>query len=261
MSPVESTTLYGRMSGGALPLVNLPTVFTGALGISLVPSIAGTSVRQDFSAVSKRVAKALTLTYALALPAAVGLYILAEPIPDLLYGDPQVAVALRPMAPAVLFLALQQVSTAILQGLGLLAVPVINLICAALFKIVLTWFLAASPSLGIKGASVATTAYFFVAAFLNLVAVRKKAVSIGETGPFVGASCSAAIMAFTTGFLYRTLAVRFSVKIATLTSILWGMLVYGTLVLLMGVVGEEELTSVPVVGPAFNKLLGSLRRR
>lgn len=261
ISPAESTILYGRMSGGALPLINLPTVFTGALGVSLVPSIAAASVRRDFPLVSRRVAKALTLTYALALPAALGLYVLAEPIPDLLYGDPEVAVALRPMAPAVLFLALQQVSTAILQGLGLLIAPVVNLICAALAKAVLTWFLVADPSLGIKGASLATTVYFFVAAFLNLIAVRRKAGNIIEVGPFAGASVAAAAMASSTGFVYRALVSLVAAKTATVGSIVCGMLVYGALVLLMGVIKEEDLAAVPGAGPLLTRVMRDLRRR
>lgn len=261
ISPTESTVLYGRLSGGAFPLINLPTVFTGALGVSLVPSITAASVRRDFPLVSRRVAKALTLTYTLALPAALGLYVLAQPIPDLLYGDPGIAVALRPMAAAVLFLALQQVSTAILQGLGLLTVPVVNLICAALAKAALTWFLVADPFLGIKGASLATTAYFFIAAFLNLIAVRRKAGDIIDVGPFAGASVAGAAMAFSTAFVYRILASHIAPKAATVGSIVWGMLVYGALVLLMGVIKEEDLAAVPGVGPLVTKVLRKLRRR
>lgn len=261
IGPIESTILYGRMSGGAFPLINLPTVFTGALGVSLVPSIAAASVRRDFPLVSRRVAKALTLTYALALPAALGLYVLAEPIPHLLYGDPEIASALRPMAPAVLFLALQQVSTAILQGLGLLTVPVVSLMWAALAKAVLTWFLVANPALGIKGASLATTAYFFVAASLNLTAVRRKVGNIIEAGPLVAASVAAAAMASSTGFIYRTLASQIASKAATVGSIVWGMLVYGVLVLLTGVLKEEDLAAVPGAGPLAAGVLRKLRRR
>lgn len=261
ISPAESTVLYGRLSGGAFPLINLPTVFTGALGVSLVPSITAASVKRDFRLVSRRVAKALTLTYTLALPAALGLYVLAEPIPNLLYGDPGIAIALRPMAAAVLFLALQQVSTAILQGLGLLTAPVVNLICAALAKAVLTWFLVADPFLGIKGASLATTAYFLIAAFLNLITVRGKAGDIIDVGPFTGASVAAAAMAFSTGFVYRILASQISPKAATVASIVWGMLVYGALVLLMGVINEEDLAAVPGAGPLATKVLRKLRRR
>ncbi|MBE3520123.1 MAG: polysaccharide biosynthesis protein [Firmicutes bacterium] len=261
IGPAESTMLYGRMSGGAFPLINLPTVFTGALGVSLVPSVAAASVRRDFPLVSRRVAKALTLTYALALPAALGLLVLAEPIPDLLYGEPAVGPVLRPMAPAVLFLALQQVSTAILQGLGHLLVPVVNLMWAALAKAVLTWFLVADPALAIKGASLATTAYFFIAACLNLTAIRRRVENIIEVGPFAAASVASAAMASSTGFVYRTLASQIAPKAATVGSIIWGMLVYGVLVLLTGVFKEEDLAAIPGAGPLAAGILRKLRRK
>ena len=57
---------------------------------------------------------------------------------------------MRSVTPAV-FLAVQQVTSGILQGLGKLKIPLYNLTWAALLKAILTYVLVAVPSIGILG--------------------------------------------------------------------------------------------------------------
>jgi stage V sporulation protein B len=77
------------------------------------------------------------------------------------------------MSVGILFLGLHQISTGILQGLGKTSIPVINMILAGVVKVVLSWTLTAVPSLGVKGASMATVADFAVAAIINMCFIYK----------------------------------------------------------------------------------------
>ena len=43
----QATGLYGQLAGAIFPLVNLPTIFTGALQMALVPSISAAVVVKD----------------------------------------------------------------------------------------------------------------------------------------------------------------------------------------------------------------------
>ena len=105
----EATRLFGQLTAGAMPLVNIPTVFTGALQMAIVPSVSAALALRDRAAIGRRVKKALALTYALGLPASLGILVLSRQIPVLLYNDPGVGPSLMASAPAVLFLSLQQV--------------------------------------------------------------------------------------------------------------------------------------------------------
>ena len=169
----EATKLYGQLTGAALPLINLATVFTGALQMAIVPSVTAAVALGDKASVRRRINRALTITLALGLPAALGLFVLADPIPALLYNEPDVGSILRPAAPAILFLAVQQVTAGVLQGIGKITTPLINLMIAIVVKATLTYTLVGAPGIGVRGAAVATTVYFAVAAILNLIAILR----------------------------------------------------------------------------------------
>ena len=103
LPPEEATRLFGQLTGGAFPLLNIPTIFTGALQMALVPSISGAAKLSDRESIVRRIRKALAITVALALPAAMGIYVLAEPIPALLFKDWGIGKVLRPLAPGCSF--------------------------------------------------------------------------------------------------------------------------------------------------------------
>jgi len=249
----EATRQFGRLAAGAFPLLNLPTLFTSALQMALVPSISAAMALGDRDAVRRRVMKALSLTLALAVPAAIGLYVLAEPIPTLLYSQPEVAPILRTLTPAVVFLALQQVTAGVLHGLGRLRAPLVNLAWAVGIKAVVTYVLVGTPSLGILGAGIATSVHFGIAGLLNLRAVMR------DTGPVLnwrdllklplagGAMAVAAVLA------YSRLSVLVSWKVATLAAVGVGAVVYGVFALLLGIVRSEDLAAFPLLGRFFGK--------
>jgi len=250
--PEEATRLYGRLTGAAFPLLNIPTIFTGALQVALVPSISAAWVIRDKAAVSRRVRKALVITSALAVPAALGLHVLADPIPMLLYKDPGVGPILRTLTPGVFFLALQQVTSAILQGTGQVKLPLYNLFWAALAKSVLIFLLV--PSMGILGAGVATSVYFMVAALMNLLGVLRQLGPVVDTWGFFKIALSGAVMAVIVAISYGWMAPA-SWKVGAVAAIGIGVLVYGALSLVLGVVTLEDLESLPVFGSLAAKLV------
>jgi len=253
LPPEEATRLYGQLTGGALPLVNLATVFTASLQMALVPSITAAVAQRDRATVKRRVDKALCLTYALGLPAALGLYVLADPIPRLLFHDPAVGTVLRPVAPAVLFLALQQVTAGVLQGVGKITTPLVNLMWAVAVKAVLTFTLVSLPGVGIRGAAIATSFYFGVAALLNLWAVRRELGRLADAGPILKLSLAGSVMAVVASSVYRAGAGPLGPDYATVAAIGAGALSYGTLAAVLKAVDLDDLATVPVLGGIFRR--------
>ncbi|HHY92552.1 MAG TPA: polysaccharide biosynthesis protein [Firmicutes bacterium] len=91
----EATALFGQLSQMAATLINLPTILTVALGVSLVPAVSATAASGDLSGLRERIKTALRLTVLLELPAFAGLFLLARPIMALLYGLPSAGSAVR----------------------------------------------------------------------------------------------------------------------------------------------------------------------
>ncbi|NPV71087.1 MAG: polysaccharide biosynthesis protein [Firmicutes bacterium] len=258
IAPELATSLYGQLSGGALPLMNLPTIFTAALQVSLVPSVSEAAAIGDGLLITTRSRTALRMTFILMLPAMAGLYLLARPIPALLYGDPEVGTSLSALASGVLFLAVQQVTSGILQGMGLMSVPVRNLLWGAAVKFGLTWALTSIPALGIKGAAYGTSAGFLVAAVLNmftLVSILGHDI-VDVPGMFVKPGISTAVMGVTVVALHRWLAILSGREsVATLLAIFAGITTYIVTLILTGGMTSRDFEIIPRVGSSMAEFL------
>lgn len=255
----EATRLYGQLTGAALPLVNLATVFTGALQMAIVPSVTAAVALRDRAGVRRRVQRSLSITLALALPAALGLYVLAEPIPALLYREHGLGPILGPAAPAILFLALQQVTAGILQGIGKVTVPLVNLGVAIVVKAALTFTLVGMPGVGVAGAALATSIYFGVAAALNLWAVYRYLGNVIDAGSTLRLSMAGAAMAVVAGLVYRSGSSLLGQGLSTIAAIGVGAVTYGVLAIVLRAVDPADLEAIPVAGRFLGRLYGSKR--
>ena len=169
----HATELFGYLTGMAVPLVNLATIFTAAMTISLVPSISESKALHNLAAIREKIRIAFRVAMIITFPCFMGLYFLGEKVASLIYNAPKAAGAIETMSIGILFLGMHQISTGILQGLGKTAIPVINMILACIIKVLLSWHFTAIPELGIKGASLATVADFAVAAIINMAFIYK----------------------------------------------------------------------------------------
>ncbi len=251
----EATRLYGQLSGGAVPLINMPTVFTAAIAASLVPSISEAAAVGSMAQIRRRTSLGLKLTIVIVLPATVGMYLLATPIADFLYGAPEVGAPLAAMSSVILFLGIQMTTSAVLQGMGKTMLPVQNLVAGAVVKLILTWFL--TFSYGIQGAAYASVAGFLIAAGLNMAALHAEVGSIVDIGSAVlKPVLSSAAMAATVILLYPWAQRIFeSNGMATLLTIGAGAAIYGMLLLGIGTLSSEELHAIPGVGPRLYEVL------
>ena len=169
----QATEFFGYLTGMAVPLINLATIFTAAMTISLVPAISESRALNDVFGIRAKTRTAFRVALIITCPCFVGMYFLAEKIAALIYNAPGAADAIQTMSVGILLLGLHQISTGILQGLGRTSIPVINMILAAAVKVFLSWTLTAIPTLGIKGAAMATVVDFGLAAVLNMIFIYK----------------------------------------------------------------------------------------
>lgn len=267
LSYETATGLYGQLSGAAGPLVNVPTIFTGALAASLVPAISESSALGLREQASWRTMTALRLTFALMVPSTVGLWVLATPITEMLYGAPEVGPILAATSGTVLFLGLQQTTSGILQGLGLASVPLWSMLAGSAVKAYLTWLL--TRLWGVTGAALSTVAGFGVASVANLIIVRwvigplpGMAGSIAK--PAVGAVAMAAVLtkAYPTmlAFLvsrrfYAWQSHALAQAAATAACVGAGAAVYFAVLLALGGLNKDDIRSIPGIGPRLARML------
>jgi stage V sporulation protein B len=105
------------------------------------------------------------------------------------------------------------------------------------------------PSLGIVGAAWATIADFGVAALLNMFFIYRSIGFVLDVKDTLRTGTAAAVMGLASLGIYELLfAQGLGNTMSTLTAITAGGVVYATLLLLLGSIGERELLKVPVVG-------------
>lgn len=242
----QATEFFGYLTGMAVPLINLATIFTAAMTISLVPAISESRALNDVFGIRAKTRTAFRVALIITCPCFVGMYFLAEKIAALIYNAPGAADAIQTMSVGILLLGLHQISTGILQGLGRTSIPVINMILAAAVKVFLSWTLTAIPTLGIKGAAMATVVDFGLAAVLNMIFIYKyTGFALSFSGVFKPAVSAAAMGAAVYGVI--TLVVSWGAW-AILAAIAVAVPVYGGVLLAVGGMGKDDLESLPFIG-------------
>lgn len=255
----EATTLFGYLTGMATALVNMPTILTASLAASLVPLVSEAMAKGDHNIIETRTKLAMRLANIITVPSFVGMCVIATPISAMLYAIPDAGPCIGVMSFGVFLLGVQQVTTGVLQGMGKTAIPFINMVASAVVKIFLSWNLTALPSWGVLGAAWATNADFGVAALLNLFFLYKYMHYKMEMGHTIRCFISAGIMGAAVYATYWALfPVLHSNTLATLVSILVGILVYAVSIVLTGTVKADDVESIPKIGPKLSRIVRKL---
>ena len=242
----HATELFGYLTGMAVPLVNLATIFTAAMTISLVPSISESRALERFDAIRDKIRLAFRVAMIITFPCFMGLFFLAEKVAALIYNAPGAAGAIQTMSVGILFLGMHQISTGILQGLGKTAIPVINMILAFLVKVVMSWWLTAIPFLGIKGASMATVADFAVAAIINMGFIYKYTGFTFSLGSLLKPLLAAGVMG---AVIYAVLSLTEQLGMwCVLFAMVAAVPAYALALIAFGGLSKEDLDNIPFIG-------------
>ncbi|NLW17743.1 MAG: polysaccharide biosynthesis protein [Firmicutes bacterium] len=129
----QAAIAYGELTGMALNLLFLPSLFTVAMATSLLPQITAAVAHNRYRSAQAIFLRALTWTALISLPVAALLISLGEPVCQVLFNSSSAGKLLSYLAWGGLLLYTQQVAAATLQGLGK---PVLPLITSAIGTII-----------------------------------------------------------------------------------------------------------------------------
>jgi stage V sporulation protein B len=191
----KANFLYGMYSGYAIPLFNVPLTIVVALAMCVVPAISGEIAKKNHIGAQKLTESALRITMLFSAPCAFGMMTLARPILAMIFmGDADAASLLRKLSMSIIFVSLVSVSNAILQGLGNLYVPVVNMLIGGIIKVTMNYYFI--PVYGIDAAPISTCICYSIIAILNLHFIFKNAKIHMKISDFLTPIASAGVMAF-----------------------------------------------------------------
>lgn len=244
-SASKITDLYGQMTSKAQTLVNVPLVIGVSLSASLVPAISESIIKNDKQKAKQKSTLAIKLSLLLALPASIGLCILAEPIIALLFSKASSGhEMLSLLSPSIIFCVTMSCMQGILQGAGHYISPLVNMTIGGIIKLMLNIVLVKIPTLNIYGAIISTIAATFVIATLNFISVKKYVGIDSLIKPIGKIILSCVIMTIVCIFSYKALLYIVSFKIAVIISILLSIATYALSIIITNAITLEDVYSV-----------------
>ncbi|MDF2614964.1 MAG: polysaccharide biosynthesis protein [Clostridia bacterium] len=247
----EMANAYFGQLGKVSTFINFPLTFGMALVIGLVPAISEAVAKKDKEEVQTKIELGTRFAILLAMPASIGLAVLANPIMNFIYANaPDGGNILAVAALSILFIMLGQAFTGILQGVGKVWQPVIGIGLAAIVKTILNIVLVATP-LKVVGAALASIAAYAVFAVYNYMMMKKfTGFKLNTTLVIIKPLLSTLVMgalAWVTNFILVFIMGTNSFAknaLITLVSITVGGIAYLILIFLTGAVTKKDIQEI-----------------
>jgi stage V sporulation protein B len=248
-----ATKQYGTLTGYAMPLLMLPSFVTYSLATSLVPAISEANSNNDGKLIEYRLQQALRFAFVTGGLAVVVLYILADPLMELMYGSTNGAYFIRLMAPFFLFYFYQGPLQASLQALNLARAAMINSLIGNIVKTAVIFLLATQPSFGIKGVALGIIVGFVLVTMLHFATVLKKISFTFYFRDYLKTFLVMGASAWVGYWVINHLPISSKLSIVLTTTSSIGVTYVGLLIFL-GLITRDELKRIPWIGPTLSKL-------
>ena len=159
-------------------LFNMPCSFIPAITMSIIPAITSQITLKNDAGVCATEESASRITGLIAMPCAVGLFVLAEPVTALIggYEGANLTLAAQLMALmgiGVFFYSIVQLTNAIMQAHGHATIPVVTMLIAGVARLLIVYLLTGNPEIQLLGAPIGAALCYLAISVMNLIAMRK----------------------------------------------------------------------------------------
>ena len=237
----------------ATKISNIPIALASAMATALIPGISSDFAKKDLESARAKVAKSVKVTMLIAIPASVGLGVLAKPVMRVIFNQPNSlelsSALLSLLAISVMLYSLSTLTQAVLQSVGRMNIPIVNaavaIVIHSVVMVIMTLYLKEEYS--IYYYIIATVLYALLLCILNGISVKK---SLGYSQEvlrtFVIPGVAAAVMGAVAFGVYQGLYYLIKINIIALfVAIAMACMVYFVLIIKLGAVTEDELKSMP----------------
>jgi len=170
-SDVQATILYGYLVKYQ-QLLNVPIALISALAAAILPSLSSAAAVRNKEMLKEKINYSLRVCFLVALPCAAGLGILSGPIYSMLvFGKGSYIMAWGSIV--LVFLAVMQIQSTILQGIGKLYIATLFSVIGIAVKITTNYFVIAMPEINILGAVIGSILGFSIPIILNQVVINR----------------------------------------------------------------------------------------
>ncbi len=171
----DAITLFGLFSGGAITVINLPVSVCYGIAAASVPSVARAATAGKKRETRKRIFFALWVTLAVSIPAAIGLYLFAQPAAKIIFRSlsaeelSTLSGLIKTLAVSAVTLSCAQTLSACLTAQGKPLYAAISMLIGITVKTVGYLFWLKDPKISVYGLAYATNLCYLVAFLLNFV--------------------------------------------------------------------------------------------
>lgn len=242
---------YGIFSGKGMKISNIPLAFASAMAAAIIPTISQLVAKKDMRGAEEKIHQAMQTIMILAIPCAVGLFVLAEPVILLLFPtETNVELStgvLMALSLSVVFYAISTLTNSILQGIGRVNTPIVNAVIALLVQTIVLIPLLMFTELDVYALVLVSTLYSGIMCILNQISIRKTLGYRQEVvRTFLKPFLASAVMGAVAFGVYKGLYALISSNVlALLVSIIIAVVVYFACLILLKGVTESELRAMP----------------
>jgi stage V sporulation protein B len=255
MTTSAATSYYGQLQGMAIPLMTFPTFFTYSLAVTLVPAVAEANANKNWRMIHRRISQSLRIALVIGGPFTVLLFVFAEPLGIVIYGSSQVGLLMKQMVPFFFLLYFQGPLAAALQGLDYAQVAMKNSIYGAILKTAAIYVLAARPSFGPNGVTMAISIGVVIVTLLHFFSVTKITGYSLELLDVIKVGIAMLAM----GGVAISLNMWLPEEQPISTRLIWAMLssttVYIYFLLLLKVLGKQDIERIPIIGKILSPFI------
>ncbi len=232
--------------GQVQAIVNVPLVISLSLIISIVPSISAANAKKNGEELKAKIREATEIGAKLSIPAAMGIYVLAGPLLQLIFGDQEGTIYLQGYTLCLVFMILSQSLIGILQGLGKYYIALIVVVGGAVTKVLLNIIIIRS-SLGAFGAIIGTLGYYMFIALTCYVIIRKlthftQSFVHAYLKPVIASGIMGIIVYFTYEFVHKS---QNSNILGIGISVIIGIIAYGIAMICLKAFTKDEIAILP----------------
>lgn len=245
----EVASLWGIFTNKYKIMIMVPVAIATALATSIVPDFSEEMSAGNRGRLTGKIQHAIRFTMIIAIPSAVGLSVLAEPILKLLFdniGKTDINL-LRYGTLAVVVYSLSTITNAVLQGINQMRKPVIHALVSLVAHIVVLYVMIGVFKVGVYGVLVAYILFGLFICLLNAATIRVTLSYRQELlRTFLLPTGASAVMGLAVFGIYKGIhALAKNNLISLIVAVLAGMIVYLVLLLLLKCLEEEDFYSIP----------------
>lgn len=243
--------LYGAYTSIAVTISNIVPSATTGFGISALPVVSAAWARRSRREVGRSINSVLRITALFAVPAGIGIMMMAAPVCRLFFFNKPMGIAiavpiLQVLGFASIFISLTTTLNSLLQAVGRVSVPVRLVIIGGVVKFALNFILVGIPGINLRAVGYATLICYFIMTYLAVYVLGEVThIKLSLLQLLFKPTIAALLCGFTAALSFDFISSKWESSLAVIPAIMLGACVYFVAVIFLGAVRKDDILMLP----------------